>query len=613
MKIRLIYVFVFIYNLLNLSAGNIYVSTRGNDQAAGTKEAPLQTLEQAIKQAREWRRLQRPEAAEGIKILLEEGIYRQYKTLFIRPEDSGRPDSPTLICAAPNAKVVISGGVPVNNWKQGCEDNRITPALRKKIWMAEAPRMGNRILETRQMWVNGVKAQRASQFPDGTMERMIDFNPKEETITIPIPQIKGLEKASQLEMIVHQRWAIAILRVKDIKIQGRQATVSFHQPESRLEFAHPWPQPVIGGEKGNSAFCLVNALELLDQPGEWFQDYPSGHIYYYPRPDENMLNAEVTVPTLETLMTVNGTLERPVTHIRFQNLSFEHTSWMRPSYQGHVTLQGGFHLLDAYKLHEPGLPEKAELENQAWIARPEAAIQVKCGTHIDFNNCTFQHLAATGVDYERAVSNSVIENCRFTDIGGTGLLVGAFPDGGFETHVPYKPFHERELCSHITIRNNLISEVTNEDWGCVGIGAGYVKNINIQHNEVCHVNYSGICVGWGWTLLESGMGGNRIEANYVHHFARRLYDAGGLYTLSNQPGSTMRNNRIEHLVDAPYATNDRVFYIYFDEATDGYTVENNLCPSERFDSNRPGPNNVWRNNGPQAGEKIKRQAGRLKE
>lgn len=612
MKIRLIYFFVFIYNLLNLSAGNIYVSTRGNDQAAGTKEAPLQTLEQAIKQAREWRRLQRPEAAGGIKILLEEGIYRQYKTLFIRPEDSGRPDSPTLICAAPNAKVVISGGVPVNNWKQGCEDNRITPTLRKKIWVAEAPHIGNRILETRQMWVNGVKAQRASQFPDGTMEQMIDFNPKEETITIPIPQIKELEKASQLEMIVHQRWAIAILRVKDIRIEGSQAKVSFHQPESQLEFAHPWPQPVIGGERGNSSFCLTNALELVDEPGEWFQDYPSGRIYYYPRPDEDMKNAEVIIPTLETLMAASGTPERSVKHIRFQDISFEHASWMRPSYQGHVTLQGGFHLIDAYKLHEPGLPEKAELENQAWIGRPEAAIKVKYGSHIDFDHCTFQHLAATGVDYEQAVSNSVIENCLFTDIGGTGLLVGTFPDEGFETHVPYKPLHEEKLCSHITIRNNLVSEVTNEDWGCVGIGAGYVKNIHIEHNEVCHVNYSGICVGWGWTSLESGMSGNRIEANYVHHFARRLYDAGGLYTLSNQPGSVMRNNRIEHLTDAPYATNDRAFYIYFDEATNGYTVENNWCPSERFDSNRPGPDNVWKNNGPQVDEKIKLKAGRFK-
>lgn len=163
----------------------------------------------------------------------------------------------------------------------------------------------------------------------------------------------------------------------------------------------------------------------------------------------------------------------------------------------------------------------------------------------------FRHLSSTGLDYEWAVTASSVEDCQFTDIGGTALLVGAFPDGGLETHIPFIPADVRELCSHITIRNNFISNVTNEDWGCVGIGAGYVRNMDISHNEVCHLNYSGICVGWGWTSLESGMCNNRIEANYVHHFARRLYDAGGLYTLSNQPGSVMRNNRIEHLIEAP--------------------------------------------------------------
>ena len=178
--------------------------------------------------------------------------------------------------------------------------------------------------------------------------------------------------------------------------------------------------------------------------------------------------------------------------------------------------------------------------------------------------------------------------------------------------MPFIPPEERNLCTDITIKNNLITDVTNEDWGCVGIGAGYVSGIDISHNEVCHLNYSGICVGWGWTSLESGMKNNRIEASYVHHFARRLYDAGGLYTLSNQPGSVMRNNRIEHLEEAPYATNDRAFYIYLDEATDGYTIENNWCPTERFDSNRPGNRNVWKNNGPQVTESIKNKAGRIK-
>ena len=600
----------------SLFAGEIYVSLQGNDKNPGTKEAPFNTLNRAIKQAREWRRLNRPEVAGGIYIRLEEGVYAQRNSLFLRPEDSGTSDSPTVICAVDGAHPVISGGVAVTGWKRGCNHPAIPEKLKQKIWSVEAPLIGNRRVETRQMWVNGHKVQRAAQFPDGGLERMIDFNPEEQTITIPVSQSvnpKRLQNAGQLEMIVHQRWAIAILRVKSIDVKDGQAVVRFHEPESHLEFAHPWPQPVIGGEKGNSSFCLTNALELLDQPGEWFQEYPSGTIYYYPQASENMETAEVIIPTLETLVTIDGTLSRPVKHIQFNGITFAHTSWMRPSYQGHVTLQGGFPLLDAYKLQEPGLPEKAELENQAWITRPETAIRVRGAEHIDFKHCTFRHLSSTGLDYEWAVTASSVEDCQFTDIGGTALLVGAFPDGGFETHIPFIPADVRELCSHITIRNNFISNVTNEDWGCVGIGAGYVRNMDISHNEVCHLNYSGICVGWGWTSLESGMCNNRIEANYVHHFARRLYDAGGLYTLSNQPGSVMRNNRIEHLIEAPYATNDRAFYIYLDEATDGYTMENNWCPTERFDSNRPGKKNVWKNNGPQVADSIKYKAGRIKQ
>ena len=600
----------------SLFAGEIYVSLQGNDKNPGTKEAPFNTLNRAIKQAREWRRLNRPEVAGGIYIRLEEGVYAQRNSLFLRPEDSGTPDSPTVICAVDGAHPVISGGVAVTGWKRGCNHPAVPEKLKQKIWSAEAPLIGNRRVETRQMWVNGHKVQRAAQFPDGGLERMIDFNPEEQTITIPVSQSVNpnrLQNAGQLEMIVHQRWAIAILRVKSIDAKDGQAVVRFHEPESHLEFAHPWPQPVIGGEKGNSSFCLTNALELLDQPGEWFQEYPSGTIYYYPQASENMETAEVIIPALETLVTIDGTLSRPVKHIQFNGITFAHTSWMRPSFQGHVTLQGGFPLLDAYKLQEPGLPEKAELENQAWIIRPETAIRVRGAEHIDFKHCTFRHLSSTGLDYEWAVTASSVEDCQFTDIGGTALLVGAFPDGGFETHIPFIPADVRELCSHITIRNNFISNVTNEDWGCVGIGAGYVRNMDISHNEVCHLNYSGICVGWGWTSLESGMCNNRIEANYVHHFARRLYDAGGLYTLSNQPGSVMRNNRIEHLIEAPYATNDRAFYIYLDEATDGYTMENNWCPAERFDSNRPGKKNVWKNNGPQVADSIKYKAGRIKQ
>ena len=104
-----------------------------------------------------------------------------------------------------------------------------------------------------------------------------------------------------------------------------------------------------------------------------------------------------------------------------------------------------------------------------------------------------------------------------------------------------------------------------------------------------NVNYSGICVGWGWTAKESGMRDNRITGNYVHGYAKMLYDAGGLYTLSNQPGSVISGNRLSLPADAPYATNSRAFCVYFDEATDGFTVEGNDMPKPLFGYNRPGP------------------------
>ena len=70
-------------------------------------------------------------------------------------------------------------------------------------------------------------------------------------------------------------------------------------------------------------------------------------------------------------------------------------------------------------------------------------------------------------------------------------------------------------------------------------------------------------------------------------------------------------DNMSYLIDG--ATNDRAFYIYLDEATDGYTMENNWCPAERFDSNRPGKKNVWKNNGPQVADSIKYKAGRIKQ
>lgn len=576
---------------LTASAGDIFMSaTNGNDKASGSKEAPLKTLGQALKQAREWRRLGSSNAEGGINIIMSGGVYRLYKPLFIRPEDSGTANSPTIIRSADGERAVISGGIEVKGWRKGCDDPRLPAEVRSKVWVADAPMDGNRIVETRQLWADGHKAMRASQFAYGVMERMKAFNTDDESITIPTPKT-DLSRALQLEMTVHQRWAIAILRVKEMKDLGNGLTkVWFHQPESQIEFAHPWPQPVIDGDRGSSSFCLTNAAELLDEPGEWFQDYPSGRIYYYPEDGKNPNRMDITVPLLETLMNIGGTRERHVSNIRFENIAFEHSAWRRPLHEGHVTLQGGFRFIDGYKLAEPGLPHKAELENQAWIARPEAAVTAQFADSIGFSSCTFSHIGATAVDLAYAVSSSDISSCVFTDIGGTAIMAGWFGEQGFETHIPYKPAIDSDMCNRLIIARNTITDAANEDWGCGAVSAGYVRDTDISGNTISHVNYSGICVGWGWTAHESGMRNNRITDNSISDYARQLYDVGGIYVMSNQPGSVISGNTISMPYPAPYATNDRAFCIYFDEATDGYTVSNNKMPEESYGYNKPGKN-----------------------
>ena len=377
---------------------------------------------------------------------------------------------------------------------------------------------------------------------------MISFNKEKRTITIPTPPDSVLrdfvskntaESTSRppLEMVVHQRWAIAILRVKDIRVLNDSVTeVSFMEPESRLEFEHPWPQPVIGGERGNSSF-LLRTTEQRDG--------------------------------IEQLVIVDG-----ANYVRFEGLTFKHTCWNRPLHKGHVTLQGGFPLVDAYKLKEnPGLPWDSGLENQAWVERPVSAVTVRNAHHVDFYSVLFESLAATALDFVDNVSDCVVQKCTFGNIGGTAIMGGSFAESPMEVHRPYTDLAKR--CQRLTIKENFVVDAANEDWGAVGIALGYVRHCTISKNHVFFLSYSGICVGWGWTPLNTGMEHNCIEGNNVYNYARQLYDAGGIYTLSNQPGSVISGNKISRPYPAPYATNDRAFCIYLDARTDGFTIENN--------------------------------------
>jgi hypothetical protein len=593
--------------MLPVSAADIYVAPNGSDANPGTKDQPFATIATALRKARELRRLHDPSIANGIHIIIRGGVYTLYEPIFIRPEDAGTLSSPTWIEAATGEKPVISGGVRVTGWSLAPKKIEGLPiSAQGKVWVAD---MGMKV-DFRQLWINDQKAIRARDRNGDSMNRILSWNHKTEQCWIPTPTTPSLKNAVGLEMFIHQWWAVATLRIKSFEVHGDSTLLSFHQPESKIQSEHPWPAPWQSKETGNSAFYLTNALQLLDEPGEWYLDKTAHKLYYWPRNGEDLRTATVTAPSLETLVRVEGMIDHPVAHVYFKGLSFNHTGWLRPSQKGHVALQAGMYLLDAYKLKTPGTPDKAGLENQAWIGRQPAAVEVSFANSIHIEACRFEHLAATGLDLKKGTHNSAVIGNLFNDIGGTGIQAGVFSDEAFETHLPYDPSDQREVCSYDHIANNLIINVTNEDWGCVGIGAGYVRNINIEHNEVSEVSYSGICVGWGWTKTVNAMRNNQVYANKVHHYAKHMYDVGGLYTLSAMPGTVITENYIDDIYKAPYAHDPKHwFYYYLDEGSSYITIKNNWSPSEKVMRNSNGPGNTWENNGPQVADSVKRNAG----
>lgn len=552
-------------------------------------------IEKALQQAREDRRLN---GAEDVCIRLQAGTYRLNQTITVRPEDSG-----IRIVADGNA--VVSGGVKITGWKK-----------QGGMYVADVPEFNGRPLEFRQLWVNGRKADRARDVADfEKMYRIRNIDKKNEILYVPAAAVKKILGERHAEMVIHEMWCVANLRIKGIKVQGDSAAVTFHQPESHIHFMHPWPSPMVTKDGHNSAFYLTNAKSLLDTPGEWYLDAKEQKVYYIPRKGEDMAKADVEAPAVETLMKIEGTPDAPVKGITIEGVTFSYVTWMRPSISGHAPLQAGMFMTEAYKVRPKIIRPNGDhkLDNQGWVGRPAAAVNVRCAEDINFKGCTIEHCASTGIDFFEYTKGGSISRSTIRDVGGNGILAGSFGPEAHEAHLPYNPTDSRIICTGLTIENNLITDVTNEDWGCVGIGAGYVRGIRILHNEISEVSYSGISMGWGWNQQPCAMADNRVKGNLIHHYAKHMYDTAGIYTLGAQPHSFVEENVVRDIYSPGYAHDpNHWFYLYTDEGSSCIMVRNNWTPTEKYLKNANGPCNIWENNGPAVSDSIKANAGIMK-
>jgi hypothetical protein len=184
----------------------------------------------------------------------------------------------------------------------------------------------------------------------------------------------------------------------------------------------------------------------------------------------------------------------------------------------------------------------------------------------------FVHLGAAGLDLGEGAQNDVVEGSVFHDISGNGLQLAGVDQ-------PLAP--DAEFASDNRIDNNLFEDVGAEFRGGIAIVIGYARHTLVTHNQIDHVPYASMSIGWGgWPdkIQMAGQAnrstGNVISNNLVHDLMLVLSDGGGIYT-QGRTGETLADGE---------QVNGNVIYdqyssghaIYTDNGSSMITVNGNV-------------------------------------
>ncbi len=574
-----------------------YVAPTGNDANPGTEAAPFKTITKAQKAVREINGTM----TGDIVVYLREGTYQLNSTVNFDERDGGKDGHYVRYKAYKGEMPLITGGMPVTGWTIHDETNN--------IWKAEG--VEGRF---RQLYVNGKKAVRAC-FPnaiaandkgegsfDHDFVRLTKVDSSGRAFDVSADYVKNIKNIENVEIHLMIAWAESILRLEKAEVNGGTAKLIPKDPERTKLFHRAYPMLGTAFQSNppkQQVFYLENSYDLLDAPGEWYLDEKNSVLYYKPRSGENMATANVVAPRLNTMFSVLGKdTKNKVGYMSFEGLNFAHSNYTRPSEEGFLDLQAANFNVDV--LPDPGRGNWERLNSNKYLLwRPDAGFRVENAHHFLVKNCTFSQMAATGLDFVSGTNDDVIEGNVFYEIGAAGIMLGKFyQDSTTEIHIAYNPSDKEEISTRDTIRNNLVTNVTNEHQGAVGIGAGYPRYVVIENNEISYTYYSGISLGFGWTKDQTAMTNNHVNKNNIHHISRLLCDSGPIYTLSNQgTGSEIKENYL-HDYSASKWSDYWVLPIYLDEGSSGFTVENN--------SYRNAPSGVGRN---QAGQFTERNNG----
>jgi len=292
------------------TAATYHVSLEGNDSNPGTQSRPFGS----IARARDEVRTVNGDMTGDIVVYLHGGTYRIDDTIVFGAHDSGTSGYRVIYKAFPGENPVISGGRSIGGWQEQ-EEGLFKARARGETF--------------RQLYVNGKRAVRARRPGKGEYCHIRRWDAEKQAIIVNSSDLPKDPQAKGLEMVVMMVWAEAYMRVASVEIDGEEAYVTPAEPERSVVFPRPFPM-----KWENQPYYFENSREFLDCEQHWYHDTAAGELWYRPWPGEDMAAAEVIAPMIETLIRIEGTLDHPVHHLRFEGLTFEHSTWVQPSREG---------------------------------------------------------------------------------------------------------------------------------------------------------------------------------------------------------------------------------------------------------------------------------------
>jgi hypothetical protein len=129
------------------------------------------------------------------------------------------------------------------------------------------------------------------------------------------------------------------------------------------------------------------------------------------------------------------------------------------------------------------------------------------------------------------------------------------------------------VAANNVVESNLVQDCGQVFHGAVGVWLGLTDGTRVRHNLIRRLPWTGVSSGTLFDATPSPCGNVLVESNHIHDVLQVLSDGGGIYTLGEQTGSVLRNNRIHGIpINAGLSESNGMF---LDQGTTGLMITSN--------------------------------------